>query len=47
LTAENGFPCYPLFENDPNLDAIREDAEFRKFLDDQKAQWEKRKASGL
>jgi len=47
LTAENGFPCYPLFENDPNLDPIREDAEFRKFLADQKAQWEKRKSSGL
>jgi tetratricopeptide (TPR) repeat protein len=47
LTAENGFPCYPLFENDPNLDAIREDPEFGKFLAEQKAQWEKRKSSGL
>jgi len=47
LTAENGFPCYPLFENDPNLEAIREDAGFRKFLSDQKAIWEKRKKSAV
>jgi tetratricopeptide (TPR) repeat protein len=47
LTAESGFPCYPLFENDPNLDSIRDNAEFRKFLADQKAQWEIRKGAGL
>lgn len=43
LAADNGFPCYPLFENDPNLNGIRDDAGFLKFLSGQKADWERRK----
>lgn len=39
-TAENGFPCYPLFERDPYLDPIRKDAEFVKFLAEMKERWE-------
>lgn len=33
-TAETGFPCYPLFANDPTLDPIREDPAFKSFLSD-------------
>lgn len=40
FTAENGFPCYPLFERDPFLDPIRQDPEFAKFLAEMKEQWE-------
>lgn len=32
--AETGFPCYPLFARDPNLDPIRQDARFQAFLAD-------------
>ena len=30
--ADNGFPCYPLFERDTNLDSLRQDARFVTFL---------------
>ena len=30
--AETGFPCYSLFARDPNLDPIRPDPEFRRFM---------------
>jgi DNA-binding winged helix-turn-helix (wHTH) protein/Tfp pilus assembly protein PilF len=30
--AETGFPCYPLFARDPNLDPIRQDTRFQAFL---------------
>ncbi len=39
--AANGFPCYPLFARDTNLDNLRQDARFLKFLADQKQQWER------
>jgi eukaryotic-like serine/threonine-protein kinase len=30
--AEDGFPCYPLFERDANLDNLRRDARFTAFM---------------
>jgi len=44
-TAENGFPCYPLFASDRNLDDIRMDPAFVAFLREQKAQWERWRAT--
>ena len=39
-TAEEGFPCYPLFENDDNLNNIRQDGRFIEFMGKLKPQWE-------
>jgi len=44
-TAEGGFPCYPLFERDPFLDNIRRSPGFGAFLHEQKAQWERYRAT--
>ena len=44
-TAENGLPCYPLFASDRNLDNIRRDPAFVAFLREQKAQWERWRAT--
>ncbi|HZJ45273.1 MAG TPA: winged helix-turn-helix domain-containing protein [Pyrinomonadaceae bacterium] len=38
--AEDGFPCYPLFEKDSNLDNLRQDPRFVGFLAKQKKRWE-------
>lgn len=38
--AEDGFPCYPLFERDTNLDNLRQDARFVTFLANRRQQWE-------
>jgi TolB-like protein/DNA-binding winged helix-turn-helix (wHTH) protein/tetratricopeptide (TPR) repeat protein len=38
--ADDGFPCYPLFEHDSNLDHLRNDPGFLSFLREQKKQWE-------
>ena len=38
--ASEGFPCYPLFESDPNLNNLRQDPRFIAFLANQKKQWE-------
>lgn len=43
--AETGFPCYPLFEHDANLDPVRTDPRFRHFMVKLKAQWEDYKAT--
>ncbi len=43
--AAEGLPCYPLFVSDHNLDNIRNDAGFVSFLREQKAQWERRRAT--
>ena len=40
LTADDGFPCYPLFEHDSNLDHLRNDPGFLSFLAEQRKQWE-------
>jgi TolB-like protein/Tfp pilus assembly protein PilF len=37
--AETGFPCYPLFEKDANLDPIRQDVRFQTFMADLRKQW--------
>jgi serine/threonine protein kinase/TolB-like protein/Tfp pilus assembly protein PilF len=38
--ADDGFPCYPLFESDANLNNLRQDPRFVAFLAQQKQQWE-------
>ena len=43
--ADGGMPCYPLFERDPFLDNIRSDPAFVAFLSEQKAQWERYRAT--
>jgi len=40
VAADDGFPCYLLFERDTNLDNIRQDARFATFLAKQRQQWE-------
>jgi len=40
VTANTGFPNYPLFAREPFLDRIRQSPEFIQFLAEQKAQWE-------
>ena len=39
-TANEGFPCYPLFEHDRNLNSLRNDPRFHTFMERQKQQWE-------
>jgi len=41
VTAEEGFPNYPLFEDDANLDNLRKDPRFISFMANQKQQWER------
>jgi len=43
--ADHGFPCYPYFEKDPYLDALRGEADFQTFLSRMKAQWERRRST--
>jgi TolB-like protein len=38
--AEEGWPCYPYFANDPNLANIRGDPDFVAFMRQLKSQWE-------
>jgi tetratricopeptide (TPR) repeat protein len=40
VTADEGFPCYPLFEGDANLDNLRNDPRFISFMAKIKQQWE-------
>jgi DNA-binding winged helix-turn-helix (wHTH) protein/Flp pilus assembly protein TadD len=37
--ADDGFPCYPCFERDPNLDSLRESPRFVDFLSALQKQW--------
>ena len=39
VAADDGFPCYPLFERDPNLNNVRQDPGFANFLEKQKQKW--------
>ncbi len=38
--ADDGFPCYPLFERDPYLDSLRKDSRFIALMAKLKEQWE-------
>ncbi len=38
---EGGWPCYPYYARDPNLDQIRSDPAFVAFMKQLKAQWER------
>jgi serine/threonine protein kinase len=40
VTADEGFPNYPLFEGDAQLDSLRKDPRFIAFMTQQKQQWE-------
>jgi len=40
VAAGDGFPCYPYYENDRELDPIRTDPAFKTFLAELKTQWE-------
>jgi tetratricopeptide (TPR) repeat protein/tRNA A-37 threonylcarbamoyl transferase component Bud32 len=40
LAAEDGFPCYPFYANDRELDSIRTDPAFKALLAELKRQWE-------
>jgi tetratricopeptide (TPR) repeat protein len=46
-TANTGFPCYLLFEKDPNLNNLRDTPEFVAFLNTQKMEWQERKNTWL
>ncbi len=39
-TAENGFPCYPLFANESGLDPVRGDPSFAEFIAELRRGWE-------
>jgi adenylate cyclase len=39
-TAEHGLPCYPLFQNDPNLSNIRKDPGYISLMEKLRKQWE-------
>jgi TolB-like protein/DNA-binding SARP family transcriptional activator len=43
--AEGGWPCYPYFARDPNLDHIRGDPGFLAFMEQLKRQWERYEAT--
>jgi tetratricopeptide (TPR) repeat protein len=43
--AADGVPCYPRFAHDPNLNGIRDDPEFRSFLEGLRRQWEELNAT--
>ena len=45
MAADDGFPCYPMFENDPILNNLRRDPHFIEFLAQQKRQWDQYRAT--
>ncbi len=40
--ANDGFPCFPFFQSDPNLSTLHSDPEFVSFLRDQQRSWQVR-----
>jgi tetratricopeptide (TPR) repeat protein len=40
VAADDGFPCYPFFDKDENLDNIRKDQQFIAFMARLRSQWE-------
>jgi tetratricopeptide (TPR) repeat protein len=45
VAADDGFPCYPLFENDANLNSLRKDERFITFMAKLRQQWERYNAT--
>ncbi len=45
MAADDGFPCYPMYENDPTLNNLRKDPHFIEFLAQLKRQWEQYRAT--
>ena len=45
FTADDGFPCYPLFENDASLNGLRKDERFIAFMAKLRQQWERYNAT--
>jgi len=44
-TADDGFPCYPLFANDTNLESLHKDDRYVAFMVKLKQQWENYQAT--
>ena len=40
-TADGGFPNYPYFQIDPNLEQIRNDPKFGEFMEKLRGRWER------
>ena len=38
-SSRDGFPCYPLYESDANLDTLRQDSRFHKFMKKLRHHW--------
>src|SRR6266481_4275216 len=45
MAADDGFPCYPVYESDPILNNLRREPHFIEFLAQQKRQWEQYRAT--
>jgi len=45
MAADDGFPCYPMYESDPILNNLRREPHFIEFLAQQKRQWEQYRAT--
>jgi hypothetical protein len=41
VAADDGFPCYPYFERDPNLEGLRGRPRFSALMSAQQRQWER------
>ncbi|MDQ3118289.1 MAG: hypothetical protein M3Q89_01760, partial [Verrucomicrobiota bacterium] len=39
-TVNEGFNCYPMFENDSNLNSLRDDPRFRRIMETERTKWE-------